>query len=185
MGKPCLRCQVCHAKRVVQSRRVRVCDYCLPEYQLKQQEDKRWSVIRKEAYNELVGKFGERCMICGFVPDKKRLCVDHDHDTDVIRGLLCNWCNRGLGWFTDNVVKLAAAVVYLERPPAIGLTQDQQKTLDVARKQTFKRIYHGYWQEHEMGPIPQWYWEMADRYAGTPWVKPLSILEKYELSDEG
>ena len=54
---------------------------------------------------------GGRCAICG--KKSKRLCVDHDHKTGVLRGLLCNKCNSLLGFGRDSVEILEAAIRYL------------------------------------------------------------------------
>lgn len=45
---------------------------------------------------------------------KKALCVDHCHNTNVIRGLLCDKCNRGIGLFNDSPELLKIAKLYLE-----------------------------------------------------------------------
>ena len=41
-------------------------------------------------------------------------CVDHCHDTNVVRGLLCSDCNTCLGSFKDDIEKLKEAIRYLE-----------------------------------------------------------------------
>ena len=40
--------------------------------------------------------------------------VDHDHTTGKVRGILCNSCNRALGYFKDNTENLKQATLYLE-----------------------------------------------------------------------
>ena len=67
------------------------------------------------------------CCICGArkpfgsldtgkFPD---LFIDHAHDTGVIRGLLCSYCNSALGYLGDSAEKLKAAEAYLLAAPAL------------------------------------------------------------------
>ena len=39
--------------------------------------------------------------------------VDHCHYTDTFRGWLCHSCNRGIGGFEDNTLRLKRAIKYL------------------------------------------------------------------------
>jgi hypothetical protein len=62
------------------------------------------------------------CAICGqpetlTAPSGKltRLTIDHDHETDVVRGLLCRKCNAALGSLNDSVEIVRAALAYLEK----------------------------------------------------------------------
>ncbi|MBV8371320.1 MAG: endonuclease VII domain-containing protein [Candidatus Eremiobacteraeota bacterium] len=41
------------------------------------------------------------------------LCVDHDHDRNVVRGLLCNNCNTAIGLFEEDLDRFESAVTYL------------------------------------------------------------------------
>jgi hypothetical protein len=43
------------------------------------------------------------------------LCIDHNHKTGKVRGLLCSNCNRGLGYFKDNMKSLLNAIRYIKR----------------------------------------------------------------------
>lgn len=72
--------------------------------------------ISIDDYNSLFEIQKGRCAICGtHQTDLKRvLCVDHDHATGKVRGLLCSNCNHGLGQFRDSVGFLASAIKYLE-----------------------------------------------------------------------
>lgn len=53
----------------------------------------------------------QRCEICF---STESLCIDHDHETKLVRGVLCNDCNLGLGRFHDNIKKLTKAIEYLK-----------------------------------------------------------------------
>jgi len=45
---------------------------------------------------------------------KTALCVDHDHKTNLVRGLLCQACNKGIGLFNDDTNLCARAADYLK-----------------------------------------------------------------------
>jgi len=45
----------------------------------------------------------------------RRLSVDHDHDTDEVRGVLCHSCNVVLGLVKEDVEVLRKAILYLSR----------------------------------------------------------------------
>lgn len=74
---------------------------------------KRKLGITKEKYTELLEGQKGVCSICKQTCTKS-LAVDHDHTTGKIRGLLCNSCNRGLGYLKDSIDILKAATSYLE-----------------------------------------------------------------------
>lgn len=63
-------------------------------------------------YEAMLVAQDDRCAICG--DSGRRLSVDHDHETGVVRGLLCPNCNLGLGHFQDRPDLLRAAVDYIE-----------------------------------------------------------------------
>ena len=71
-------------------------------------------------YEEMVKSQNNKCLICGKEGGSeenfgKQLGVDHDHQTDNIRGLLCYTCNMGLGYFKDNIEYLNIAIEYLKK----------------------------------------------------------------------
>lgn len=71
--------------------------------------------ISAEEYNSLLLAQGGGCAICQRPPDNERLCVDHDHETGRVRGLLCRRCNSGIGQLKDSVALLLRAANYVER----------------------------------------------------------------------
>lgn len=71
--------------------------------------------LTHEQYEAMAVAQNHRCALCD-CPDlpEKRLAVDHDHRTGKVRALLCDRCNRGIGYLDEDPVKLRAAAEYLE-----------------------------------------------------------------------
>lgn len=87
-----------------------------PEYRRQAMLKFRYGVSIQR-YEAMLVAQGGRCAICGrsaFDSTGRRLCVDHDHGTGRVRGLLCMRCNRGIGHFEDSVTTIRAALKYLE-----------------------------------------------------------------------
>jgi hypothetical protein len=67
-----------------------------------------------EQYDRLLASQDGGCAICGARPPSDRsLAVDHCHERFVIRGILCQPCNVGLGNFKDNPETMQKAIQYL------------------------------------------------------------------------
>lgn len=80
-------------------------------------------LVTDEQYDALLVLQEGLCAICRKAPpERRRLAVDHDHQTGTVRGLLCSRCNLGLGYFKDDPDHLRAATAYLERTGRTGAT---------------------------------------------------------------
>jgi hypothetical protein len=71
--------------------------------------------ITEARYQKILSRQEGRCAICGDLANGMSLCVDHNHNTGEIRGLLCHACNVGIGKFDDDPNFLRRAIKYLER----------------------------------------------------------------------
>lgn len=75
-----------------------------------------------DGYLSMANKQGNVCFICkkperivdGGSRKPKDLAVDHCHETNKIRGLLCSNCNTGLGLFCDDPDLIRKAAAYIE-----------------------------------------------------------------------
>jgi hypothetical protein len=73
--------------------------------------------ITIEIYQKMLIEQNGTCKICNQHESKfkKKLCVDHCHQTGQVRALLCSACNQMIGLAKENVETLQAAILFLEQ----------------------------------------------------------------------
>ena len=72
--------------------------------------------ITEEEYDQMLEAQSGRCAICKTDTPTgkwKAFAVDHDHKTGLVRALLCNECNRGIGLLKDSAELLQKAANYI------------------------------------------------------------------------
>jgi hypothetical protein len=87
--------------------------------------DRQDNIIRKQygismqQFTDLLAAQGGGCAICKkpMQAIRRRMNIDHCHETNEVRGILCSGCNTGLGHLGDNVAGLQRAIAYLQKPP--------------------------------------------------------------------
>ena len=85
------------------------CKSCRATYRSETRRGNYRNMISDEVLKDIIETVKE-CVICGA---EENLVVDHCHKTHVVRGMLCNHCNRGLGHFKDDPELLEFARIYL------------------------------------------------------------------------
>lgn len=68
-----------------------------------------------DEYEVLLKKANHCCEACGRTPNKKRLAIDHCHDSERLRGVLCDQCNLALGLLGDGPEGVKQLLDYAER----------------------------------------------------------------------
>ena len=66
-----------------------------------------------EDYEKLVELCNNQCEICN--KNLIKPCIDHDHQSKQIRGILCNNCNTGLGLLGDTRDSVIKALQYFDK----------------------------------------------------------------------
>jgi hypothetical protein len=69
--------------------------------------------ISREEYGKMLVDQNNQCAICQ-IQIGWEAAVDHCHNTNKVRGLLCRKCNLGLGGFKDNVETIRRAIEYVK-----------------------------------------------------------------------
>jgi len=108
------KCRECH-KQYCKDRRANN-----EKLRLKENEDMTWRRrlreygVTKEEFYAIFEKQGGKCAIClDAITDKDSM--DHSHNKNKARGILCTGCNISLGQFEDNISTLKSAIEYLEK----------------------------------------------------------------------
>jgi len=94
------------------------CKPCMVQY-VKQRKLCRMYGISLEDLNQMFVSQSGRCKLCNVEmhlggKKRNRACIDHDHATGIVRGLLCFFCNAGLGMFEENVETMERAILYVQ-----------------------------------------------------------------------
>lgn len=88
---------------------------------MKQDWYKRYRLARRygmtlQEYDAMLESQNGKCAICNCPPSEGRdLCVDHNHETGKVRGLLCDLCNKGIGQFGDSAERIESAMLYIKK----------------------------------------------------------------------
>lgn len=76
-----------------------------------------------DMYDQMYEQQGGQCAICGQQEkdnNRERLCVDHNHQTGQVRGLLCVACNSYIGHINENIETLQVAMDYIKHWNSMG-----------------------------------------------------------------
>lgn len=127
---PPQKCHKCDAVMADRKPGIRVCDDCrvdkrkARERQVERERERRFRTygITEAQYDAMLAAQGHRCAICRTdTPTAKGWAIDHCHDSDMVRGILCARCNSAIGLLDENPRVIAAAAEYVKRNLQIRL----------------------------------------------------------------
>lgn len=84
---------------------------------------KRKYHLTVEQYQKILAAQNAVCAICLMPANGRRLAVDHDHSSGVVRGILCHNCNLLLGQLEKLKGKPSRLRAYLERHGLLELVE--------------------------------------------------------------
>ena len=125
VDKLCIKCnriRRCYAKNMCKScytmNRTKIKNIKIPKipsHRMKMyNQTSRYGITKWDIYSFLRRQKG-KCPICRKTFTKENsYVVDHCHNKNKVRGLLCHNCNRGLGFFSDSYQRMARASKYIE-----------------------------------------------------------------------
>ena len=94
----------------------------LREYANNYRKEHPWSQskhygLTKSNYDEMFKKQGSSCAVCKSKESgsKKGWHIDHDHETEQVRSILCQHCNVAIAMLRENVQVTEAVLEYLRK----------------------------------------------------------------------
>lgn len=123
-------CNACHAKAIREwnaknpekAKAARDRRWARVQYRMQNNERRKVNFratkygITWEMYQALIAAQGGVCSICRKpLPEGENFAVDHNHNTNALRDLLCRKCNSIIGFANDSIEVLTSAIEYLQR----------------------------------------------------------------------
>jgi hypothetical protein len=91
------------------------CICCRNKYNSTLHRKNKYS-IEENDFSEMIKSQNYKCAICfNLLKPKYGTHIDHSHKNGKVRGILCNPCNRGLGYLQDSEKILESALKYIQK----------------------------------------------------------------------
>lgn len=115
-----LHCRECEKKRMSVYRKTDKGYHAKRRYHLKSEYD-----LTPEGWENMFDSQGRKCKLCGSdEPKGGQWCVDHDHGTGAVCGIICKECNTVCGKMGDDPRVAAQFLAYLETTRQSGDPQN-------------------------------------------------------------
>lgn len=109
------RCGLCRSKKQVElQNRQKAEDLDLYRRRRKSNNYKSKYKVSLQEVEEKLNSQNHKCPICEIDLTKASYVVDHNHTTGQVRDILCESCNKGLGFFYESPKTLQKAIDYLK-----------------------------------------------------------------------
>jgi DNA mismatch repair ATPase MutL len=74
--------------------------------------------IDSNQFEQMLTTQNNKCIICDKAFGKEKINkphIDHDHETNKVRSLLCTKCNLGIGLFDEDISRIEKVITYLKK----------------------------------------------------------------------
>lgn len=100
---PAYKCNACKALKAIRYREDN------PEYKEEMRKKRKMKLYNITRDDLIEIEKADACESCG---DQAELCIDHDHETGRVRGMLCNPCNKALGFLREDPERMLSLIKY-------------------------------------------------------------------------